>query len=316
MKSEIPDRNVSHDRRIVEMNEALLLGSLRQHELTEAANTANALLVAEISERKQAEKALKLAQLELADRAGQLEGLVAQRTAELVAINAQLEAFVYTIAHDLRAPLRSMQGFSAALLDEADAGLSANGREFAHRISKSAQFMDALLRGLLDFSRIAQQEITLKNVDLDAVVRGAISRLEAESPAESFHIEMTGGWPRVIAHETTLSQIITNLLTNAVKFCRSGTPQTIHLHAEDLGTRVRLWVDDRGIGIAPDHRDQIFRLFTRLHGERFPGTGIGLAIVQKGIERMNGSAGVEPNPGGGSRFWIELRKAKEIPPDE
>ena len=295
--------------KMLAMNEALMLGSVRQHELTEAADSLNAQLQKEISERKQAEEALHRAQAQLTDRAGQLEGLVAERTAELTATNKQLEAFVYSIAHDLRAPLRAMQGFSAMLVEEAGAALSETGKDYADRINKSAQFMDALLSDLLAFSRISQQRVELTSVNLETVVESVLSRLQKDIQEKNARVESSGPWPAVLAHEPTLAQVLFNLVSNALKFCRPDSPPQIRLHAEEQGRFVRVWVEDNGIGIAPDHQDQIFRLFTRLHGEKYPGTGIGLAIVQKGVERMGGRVGVESTPGQGSRFWFELRKA-------
>jgi signal transduction histidine kinase len=267
----------------------------------------NALLQIEISERQEVEKALLQAQTQLSDRAGQLESLVVERTVELTATNQQLEAFAYSIAHDLRAPLRSMQGFSAMLVEEEGSALSERGRDFANRINRSAKFMDALLQALLAFSSVAQQRIQLHSVNLKTVVQSALSRLETEIQETNGRVEITGSWPTVLAHESTLGQVLTNLLSNALKFARPDATPQIRLHAEEQGQFVRVWVEDNGIGIAAEHQEQIFRLFTRLHGERFTGTGIGLAIVQKGVERMGGQMGVEAAPGQGSRFWFELR---------
>ena len=124
-------------------------------------------------------------------------------------------------------------------------------------------------------------------------------------------MEVAGLLPRVAANPTVLGQALTNLLSNAAKFVAPGTDPEIRVAAEphDGGRRVRLWVEDRGIGVAPEHRERVFRAFERLHGqEAYPGTGIGLAIVRKAAERMGGAAGMDPVPGNaaGSRFWIEL----------
>jgi signal transduction histidine kinase len=108
----------------------------------------------------------------------------------------------------------------------------------------------------------------------------------------------------------TLGQVLFNLLSNALKFVTPSIPPIIKLRAEEEeGGLVRVWVEDNGIGIASHHREQIFRLFTRLHAHKYPGTGVGLAIVQKGIERMGGRAGVQSIPGEGCRFWFVLKKA-------
>ena len=283
--------------------------------------------VRDITERKRTEEALALAQAQLSDRAGQLEQAVSERTAELTATNKQLEAFVYSIAHDLRAPLRSMQGLSTMLVDEAGPALSETGRNYANRISKSAQFMDALLVDLLAFSRISQERIELMAVNLEAVLTAVLSRLEKEIQGKNARIEVLGPWPTVLAHEPILSQVVFNLVSNALKFVLPDVPPQIRIGTEEANLTeankgnkersssfpslpsVKIFIQDNGIGIAPEHQEQIFRLFNRLHGESYEGTGIGLAIVQKGVERMGGRVGVESAPGQGSRFWFELRRA-------
>ena len=113
--------------------------------------------------------------------------------------------------------------------------------------------------------------------------------------------------PRVLGNQSVLVRVLANLISNAVKFVEPGTTPTVKVRAESLAGSVRVWVEDDGIGIKPEHSDRIFRVFERLHGvETYPGTGIGLAIVRKGMVRMHGTVGVESKPGRGSRFWIEL----------
>jgi signal transduction histidine kinase len=286
-----------------------MIALVRQDELIEAADASNARLQEQISDRIEAQEALLQAQVKLSDRAGQLEGLVTDRTAELNATNRQLEAFVYSIAHDLRAPLRSMQGFSELLVQDAATTLSSSGRGFADRINQSARFMDALLCDLLAFSRISQQRVELTSVNLGTIVDSVISRLQSDIQEKSARVEKSGDWPLVRAHEATVIQVLLNLVGNALKFARPDATPEVRLRTEERAGFVRVWVEDNGIGIAPDHQNQIFGLFTRLHGEKYQGTGIGLAIVQKGVERMGGEVGVESEAGRGSRFWFELRPA-------
>jgi len=263
----------------------------------------------DITERTKAEAALRDARTRLAEHAGQLEGLVTKRTAELTASNQQLEAIVYSMAHDLRAPLRSMQGFAALLVDEASTALSENGRDCAHRIDQSAQFMDALLSDLLAYTRTSQQHIELTTLSLEKVVGTVLSRMQKEIANGNACVECSGPWPEVRAHEPTLIQVLSNLTANALKFVRPGVPPLVRIRAEERAVSIRVWVEDNGLGISPDYQQQIFRLFIRLDRGKYPGTGAGLAIVQKGIERMGGRVGVESTPGQGSRFWIELPKA-------
>ena len=276
----------------------------------------------DITERKQVENALRRVQAVLADRAGQLEQAVTERTRELTASNKQLEAFVYSIAHDLRAPLRSMGGFAAMLVDEAGPALSEAGLNFANRIKRAAEVMDSLLRDLIAFSRTAHQRIELTAVHLETVVQSVLNGLENEIQEKNARVETCGPWPTVLAHEPTLGQVLFNLVSNALKFVEPGVLPLVRLRAQELtavipsspasgdgclsGRWVRVWVEDNGIGIAPEYQDQIFRLFNRLHGEKYPGTGLGLTIVQKGVERLGGRVGLESAPGRSSRFWFEL----------
>lgn len=293
----------------VAMNEALMISSVRQHELIEAADALNLRLQAEITERNRIEEALREAQARLTDHAGQLEEVVAERTSELIATNKQLEALVHSIAHDLRAPLRAMQGFATLLVEQEGLELSDMGRDFAQRISKSAEHMDALLSDLLTFTRISQQPMELAPVKLQAVVESALAGLRAEMEGKHAAVESTGPWPLVLAYAPTLKEALFNLVGNALKFVAPKVRPHVRLWAEERAEFVRVWVEDNGVGIAADHQSQIFRLFVRLRGDKYPGTGLGLAIVQKGIERMGGHVGVESAPGQGSRFWFELRKA-------
>ncbi len=295
-------------QKAMEMSEALMLGTVRQHELTEAANALNEQLTQEIHERRQTEKALLAAQSQMADFSGKLEGEVRDRTEALTEASSQLEAFVYTIAHDLRAPLRAMQGFSTLLIDEAGAALSETAKSYAQRIQKAAQFMDELLCDLLSFSRISQQQIALTPVPLSVVVPSVIARLQKAIEEAKAQITLSGPWPAVLAHEPTLTQVLFNLVSNALKFTAPDRLPQLVLRTQEQAGFVRVWVQDNGIGIPAEYQTEIFRPFTRLNGAHYDGTGIGLSIVKKGVERMGGRVGVESEPGKGSQFWFELQK--------
>ncbi|HEX2642120.1 MAG TPA: ATP-binding protein [Thermoanaerobaculia bacterium] len=241
-----------------------------------------------------------------------LEERVVQRTSELEEANAALQAFGYTVSHDLRAPLRAIQGFSEALDEDYGTDLDATGRDYTRRIVAAAGRMDLLIGDLLAYSRMDKEEVILRPVDLEGVVDEAASALADDLRARRGQISIERPLPPVLAHRPLLLQIVANLLGNAIRFVAPGVPPQVRVSAElptPEGTIVRVWVEDNGIGIAPEHHRRIFEVFERLHGtEEYPGTGIGLAIVRKGVERMEGSVGVESSVAAGSRFWIELRR--------
>jgi signal transduction histidine kinase/ABC-type uncharacterized transport system substrate-binding protein len=249
------------------------------------------------------------AEAELKKYRDHLEELVEERTKKLQEVNTELEAFAYSVSHDLRAPLRAIQGFSQALLEDYASDLDAQGKDYARRMDDSAQRMETLIQDLLEYSRLSRSEIKPTPVDLTSVIEKVLIGLEAEIKDKDAHIRVDKPLPAVLGHSATLEQIVENLITNAIKFVSPGVQPHVHLWAEQHDKAVRLWVEDNGIGIAPEHHERIFRIFERLHGiERYPGTGIGLATVKKGLEKMGGKVGVESAPGRGSRFWIELPK--------
>ncbi|HWA10512.1 MAG TPA: ATP-binding protein [Opitutaceae bacterium] len=268
--------------------------------------------VRDITERKRSENALRDAKRKLALHAVELEATVSLRTTELQVSNRQLETFVYSIAHDLRAPLRTMQGFSELLVQDHAATLSSQGREYANFINQAAQTMDRLLSDLLAFSRVSQQKIELVPMALEIAVQSALAGCDSEITASRARIECVPPWPSVMAHPATLRQVLVNLVGNALKFVESGKLPQVRLRSEDLpGGMVRVWIEDNGIGIPAEFHERIFQVFQRLHTTQYPGTGIGLAIVQKGVERMGGRVGLASVPGSGSRFWIDLVRAGE-----
>jgi PAS domain S-box-containing protein len=265
--------------------------------------------VRDITARRKIEHQLQEARTELAHHAAELERVVRMRTSELRLSNTQLETFVYSIAHDLRAPLRTMQGFSQLLVEEHSANLNQQGRDYAHFIADAAQQMDRQLTDLLAFSHLSQQTIELVPVALAEVVASALAGCDAEIRDSHARIETPPPWPMVMAHAGTLRQVLVNLIGNAVKFLAARIPRVVLRAEERPGGMVRIWVEDNGIGIPGKFHDRIFQVFQRLHTQEYSGTGIGLAIVQKGAERMGGRAGLASTPGEGSQFWIELRAA-------
>lgn len=261
----------------------------------------------DITRQKKAEQELTQAQQRLSRHAEELEKQVAERTRVLQDTVQSLEGVCYTIAHDLRAPLRTLQGFTRILVEDYAPVLDEDGRVYAERIGAAATRMDILIRDLLDYARLSHLELPLCSLDLGHQVEQVLSQLAPEIEAKHADI-VVAPMPRVIANETVLAQVITNLLSNAIKFVAPETCPHIEIRAETSEGKVRMSVQDNGIGIEPAHHERIFGLFQRLHKpEAYPGTGVGLAIVRKGIERMGGLVGLESTPGRGSCFYIDLR---------
>jgi signal transduction histidine kinase len=261
------------------------------------------------SETQAALREATAAREDLRRHAADLETRVAERTAALQEVNAELESFSYSVSHDLRAPLRAMQGFAAALLEDQADRLDATGRDHARRIVAAGARMDAAIQDLLAYSRLAHAELRLESVDVEALVEELVAHMETEIRGRNARVAVHRPLPRVRAHRSTLRQVVTNLVANALKFVPPGAPPKVEVRGEERDGRVRLWIEDNGIGIPAEHHERIFRVFERLHGvETYPGTGIGLATVRRAMERMGGRAGVESAPGRGSRFWIELAR--------
>lgn len=243
----------------------------------------------------------------VAQSQAQLEGQVADRTAALQETLHELEAFSYTVSHDLRAPLRAMQGFAQALLEDYSPTLDETGRDYARRVVDASKRMDLLIQDLLSYSRLSREQLSIGAVDLDAIAVEVSRAVEDEVKRRGGRLEIATPLGSVTGNGRLLQQILVNLVGNAIKFVPADVAPHVRVHMEDRDGRRRLWVEDNGIGIAPEHQQRIFRVFERLHGgETFPGTGIGLAIVRRGAERMGGDVGVESASGQGSRFWVDL----------
>lgn len=239
----------------------------------------------------------------------QLEKLIHERTAKLQDTIGELEAFSYSISHDMRSPLRAMQGYARVLQADYAKTLDEKARHYLERIEKASLRLDMLIQDVLAYSKVAKGEIDLHPVDLEKLIAEILpAHPELQPPRANILIQQP--LPAVIGHEAYLTQCITNLLGNSARFVREGEIPQISIRAEDAGARVRLWFEDNGIGIDPAHFERIFQIFGQVHGEKkYGGTGIGLAIVRKAVQRMNGEIGVESELGQGSRFWILLEKA-------
>jgi PAS domain S-box-containing protein len=250
----------------------------------------------DVTRRRQAE-------LEVQDLNAKLQAQVAA----LTEVNKELETFNYSIAHDLRAPLRSMQGFAEILIEDHGESLGTTGANLARRIAHSSEYMDRLLGDLLTYSRLTNAEMPRMPLSLDRLLQEVLASLEKDIRDRAALIEVQEPLGFVLGHHPTMLQILANLIVNALKFIPTGTVPRVQIASTLRDQFIRLEVRDNGIGIDPQNHGRIFGLFERLHSVRqYPGTGIGLALVRKGIERMGGRVGVESELGKGSLFWVEL----------
>ncbi len=268
----------------------------------------------DISERKRAEAELQEARDCLRRYADELEERVAQRTARLEESLRSLEGILYYVTHDLRAPLRAIHGFTSLLVAQCGGGSNPAAREYGAQISTAAARMDDLIQDLLGYGRLGYLELPAQNVDLKASLGAVLGRMAQEIESKGAEISVAEPLPPVRVHPGTLEQMLTNLIENALKFVAPGVAPRVSVFAEQKAGKVRVSVQDNGIGIPAEYQEKIFQAFERLHDTgTYPGTGIGLAIVRKAAERMGGRVGVDSNPGAGSRFWMELPAAGPEP---
>lgn len=253
--------------------------------------------------QKKAQEALRQAHEELELR-------VAERTAELREAVAQMEEFSYTVSHDLRAPLRGMHAYSTALLEDCGEALSSvpHAVEYLTRIAANATRLDRMALDVLTLSRVARGQLHLEVVSLDKLIRDLVEYYPVmHAPNAEITIEPLAD---VLGHEPSITQVMSNLMSNAIKFAAPGTVPKVRIWTQMRDQDVRIWVEDSGIGIDPKFHHRLFQIFERIHPDfNCEGTGVGLAIVRKAVARMNGSVGVESDGKNGSRFWIQLRGA-------
>jgi PAS domain S-box-containing protein len=264
----------------------------------------------DISEQKKTERALAQAEVSLRQHAEDLERRVQERTAKLQETIQSLDGFCYSIAHDLRAPLRAVGGFSNELFKDYDHLLDEPGKDYLRRIRSAASRMDQLILDLLRFGRLNTAELPAQIVKLEEVVHTALTPLEEEIKSKHAQICVKTPLLSVRANSVMVEQAVGNLIANALKFVPRNIEPRVDIWTETRDGMVRLSIQDNGIGIKPDHVKKLFQPFVRLvNGSDYPGTGIGLAIVRKGVERMGGQVGLTSKLKEGSCFWIELPNA-------
>ncbi len=260
----------------------------------------------DITDKKSAERALDEAHQQLRAYAERLEAQVTVRTSELKASLEELETFSCGLSHDLKTPLRVIVGFADALQEDFAQDWPPEAQDLLQRISQTGGRLGRFVDNVLSYARVRSTGIKMERVELDLLV----SRVMAEYPhAKQANAEVIIQHPLLAAqaHEGLLTQVVSNLVSNAVKYVAPGIRPRITIWTEQRGSDVRLWVEDNGIGIAEADQEKIFGLFTRLADSTgYEGSGVGLAVVRRALGRMNGRVGVESEKSRGSRFWLEL----------
>lgn len=257
------------------------------------------LILQDVSELRQADEKWRSLQAELEQR-------IKLRTRELEAVNQELEAFSYSVSHDLRAPLRALGGFSEVLLEDYADHLDEEGREYLGHIRTAADQLSQLIDELLNLSRLTRSEMQYQEVNLTTVAKEVVRHLRVAEPARALQVHVE---PDMVVRgdQTLLRVAIQNLLENAWKYTRNTKDAIVHFGKVKRGEALVFCVQDNGAGFDMQYADKLFRPFERLHNAyEFEGSGIGLAIVQRVLARHGGRVWAEGEVGAGAAFYFSL----------
>jgi PAS domain S-box-containing protein len=245
----------------------------------------------------------KLLMDQIQQHAVDLEHQIAERDK----MYAEMEAFSYSVSHDLRAPLRAIEGFTAALMEDLTETPGPEAQEDLAQITAATERMTVLINDLLEYSRLSRSQMDVALLKVEDLIAEVLKR-EVEGRSQ-IRTSIAPGL-KIFAHKAALAQALLNLVDNALKFHQPGKPAEVSIIASGIDDKVRIEVRDKGIGLAEEHYKRIFQVFQRLHTSKaYPGTGIGLALVKRIVERLGGTVGVESQVGKGSTFSIEIPSA-------
>jgi light-regulated signal transduction histidine kinase (bacteriophytochrome) len=221
-------------------------------------------------------------------------------------LNADLEAFSYSVSHDLRAPLRAIEGFSQIIVRDHADELSAEAQRYIAIVRRNALEMGVLIDGLLEFSRLGQRQLSKREVDMQKLCAQVVEELRSTPDGEQAVISI-GSLPSARADPTLVRQVLVNLLSNGLKYSRGRHPVRIAVGASQRRGETAYWVRDNGAGFDMSHADKLFNVFQRLHSaEEYEGTGVGLALVARIVKRHGGRVWAEAVPDEGATFFFTL----------
>jgi two-component system, sensor histidine kinase and response regulator len=315
-KQQILDLLISTYEGAVQINEEL---EIKQQELLQAKETLEARVAERTSELAQTNQQLQIelverkrAEEEITKLNEDLERRVAERTAQLAAANHELEAFSYSVSHDLRAPLRHISGFAGALIEEHSAQLPPEAQHQLNRIQESTRKMARMIDDLLNLARLDRHSMALRMISLNSLVENVLRNLESETSGRKIDWRV-GSLPSVNCDPGLIEQVFANLLSNAVKYTGRCERAVIEINQATVGGQLVIFVRDNGAGFNPKYSDKLFGTFQRLHSDQeFEGTGVGLATVQRIVRKHGGRIWAEGEVNKGATFYFSLGECANL----